>query len=50
MRMTGEFIERFRGFDIIVMNIYNFMHPKLLVSELNKLLMVLDFIAGAFHK
>lgn len=44
MRMAGDFIDRFRGFDLIVMSTYNFIHPELLVRELKKPVKVLGFI------
>lgn len=44
MRMVGDFIDRFRDFDLIVMGTYNFIHPELLVRELKKPVKVLGFI------
>lgn len=44
MRMVGDFIDRFRDFDLIVMSTYNFIHPELLVRELRKPVKVLGFI------
>lgn len=44
MRMAGDFIDRFRDFDLIVMSSYNFIHPELLVRELQKPIKVLGFI------
>lgn len=44
MRMAGDFIDRFRDFDLIVMSTYNFIHPELLVRELKKPIKVLGFI------
>lgn len=44
MRMAGDFIDRFRDFDLIVMSTYNFMHPELLARELKKPVKVLGFI------
>lgn len=44
MRMAGDFIDRFRDFDLIVMSTYNFIHPELLVRELKKPVKVLGFI------
>ncbi|RMH36317.1 MAG: hypothetical protein D6690_06200 [Nitrospirae bacterium] len=44
MRMVGDFIDRFRDFDLIVMSTYNFIHPELLVRELKKPIKVLGFI------
>lgn len=44
MRMVGDFIDRFRDFDLIVMSTYNFIHPELLVRELKKPVKVLGFI------
>lgn len=44
MRMAGDFIDRFRDFDVIVMSTYNFIHPELLARELEKPVKVLGFI------
>lgn len=44
MRMAGDFIDRFRDFDLIVMSTYNFIHPEILVRELKKPVKVLGFI------
>ena len=44
MRMVGDFIDRFRDFDLIVTGPYNFIHPELLVRELKKPIKVLGFI------
>lgn len=44
MRMVGDFIDRFRNFDLIVMGFYNFIHPEVLVLELKKPIKVLGFI------
>lgn len=44
MRMAGDFIDRFRDFDLIVMSTDNFIHPELLVRELKKPVKVLGFI------
>ena len=44
MRMAGDFIDRFRDFDVIVMSTYNFIHPELLARELRKPVKVLGFI------
>lgn len=44
LRMVGDFIDRFRDFDLIVMSSYNFIHPELLVRELKKPVKVLGFI------
>lgn len=44
MRMVGDFIDRFRDFDLIVMSTYNFIHPELLARELKKPIKVLGFI------
>jgi spore maturation protein CgeB len=44
MQMVGDFIDRFRDFDLIVMSTYNFIHPELLVRELKKPVKVLGFI------
>lgn len=44
MRMIGDFIDRFRDFDLIVMSSYNFIHPEVLVRDLKKPIKVLGFI------
>lgn len=44
MRMIGDYIERFRDFDLIVMSAYNFIHPEVLARELKKPIKVLGFI------
>jgi len=44
MRMTGDFIDRFRDFDLIVMSTYNFIHPEVLARELQKPIKVLGLI------
>mgnify|MGYP005842356493 CR=1 FL=1 len=44
MRMVGDFIDRFRDFDLIIMSTYNFIHPELLERELKKPIKVLGFI------
>lgn len=44
MRMIGDFIDRFRDFDLIVMSTYNFIHPEVLARELKKPIKVLGFI------
>lgn len=44
MHMVGDFIDRFRDYDVIVMSTYNFIHPELLVRELKKPIKVLGFI------
>ncbi|MEW5886683.1 MAG: glycosyltransferase [Pseudomonadota bacterium] len=44
LRMAGDFIDRFRDFDLIVMSTYNFIHPELLVRELKRPVKVLGFI------
>ncbi len=44
MRMVGDFIDRFRDFDLIVMSSYNFIHPEILARELQKPIKVLGFI------
>lgn len=44
MRMIGDFIDRFRDYDLIVMSTYNFIHPEVLVRELEKPIKVLGFI------
>jgi len=44
MRMTADFIDRFKDFDIIVMGNYNFIHPEILSRELKKPIKILGFI------
>lgn len=44
MRMLGDFIDRFRDFDVIVMSSFNFIHPEVLATELKKPIKVLGFI------
>lgn len=44
MRMVGDFVDRFRDFDLIVMSTYNFVHPEVLVQELRKPIKILGFI------
>jgi len=40
--MVGDFIDRFRDFDLIVMS-NNFIHPELLVHELKRPIKILGF-------
>jgi Glycosyl transferases group 1 len=42
--MVGDFLDRFRDFDLIVMSTYNFLHPDVLSRELKKPIKVLGFI------
>lgn len=44
MRMLGDFIDRFRDFDIIVMSTYNFIHPEVLVRELRRPVKILGLV------
>ena len=44
MRMVGDFIDRFKDFDVIVMSTYNFIHPEILNRELKKPTKILGFI------
>lgn len=44
MRMIGDFVDRFRDFDLIVMSSYNFIHPEVLARELKAPIKVLGFI------
>jgi spore maturation protein CgeB len=44
MRMVGDFIDRFRDFDLIVMGTYNFIHPEILARELKTPIKVLGFV------
>jgi len=43
MRMVGDFVERFREYDVIVFLQYNFVHPEILVRELKKPKKILGF-------
>lgn len=43
MRMVGDFIDRFRDFDLIVFLQYNFIHPEVLVRDLKRPIKVLGF-------
>src|SRR5437016_6098583 len=43
MRMVGDFIDRFRDFDLIVMS-YNFIHPEVLLHELKRPIKILGFV------
>jgi spore maturation protein CgeB len=44
MRAVGEFVDRFRDHDLVVMATYNFLHPEILVNELKKPIKVLGFV------
>lgn len=44
MRMIGDFVERFRDYDLVVMSTYNFIHPEVLHHELKKPIKILGFI------
>lgn len=44
MRMVGDFVDRFRDFDLIVMSTYNFIHPEVLSRALKKPTKILGFI------
>lgn len=44
MRMLGDFLDRFRDFDVVVMSTYNFLHPEVLWRELKNPIKVLGFI------
>ena len=44
MRMIGDFVERFRDYDLMVMSTYNFIHPEVLHNELKKPIKILGFI------
>src|ERR1017187_7522631 len=44
MKMIGDFVDKFRHFDLIVMSTYNFIHPEILARELSKPIKVLGFI------
>lgn len=44
MRLIGDFVDRFRDFDLIVMSTFNFIHPEILVRELRKPIKVMGFI------
>jgi len=43
MRMVGDFIDRFRNFDVIIFLHYTFIHPEILSRELKKPIKVLGF-------
>ncbi len=43
MRMVGDFIDRFRGFDIIIVLNYNFIHPEIWYRELKHPVKILAF-------
>ncbi len=43
MRMVGDFIDRFRDFDLIVFKYYNFIHPEILIRDLKKPVKILGF-------
>lgn len=43
MRMVGDFIDRFRDFELIVFLNYNFIHPEILARDLKKPVKVLGF-------
>lgn len=43
MRMVEQFVERYRDYDLIVMA-HNFIHPDILVNELQKPVKILGFI------
>jgi hypothetical protein len=44
MRMAGDFIDKFREYDLIVMGMFNYIHPELLCRELKKPIKILGFI------
>lgn len=44
MKMVGDFVDRFREFDLIVMSSFNFIHPEVLSNELSKPIKILGFI------
>jgi len=43
MRMIGDFVDRFRNFDLIVMS-YNFIHPEVLAHELKRPTKIMGFV------
>lgn len=43
MRMIGDFIDRFRDFDLIIFLQYNFIHPEVLAREFKRPIKVLGF-------
>jgi hypothetical protein len=43
MRMVGDFVDRFRDFELIVFLNYNFIHPEILARELKKPIKLLGF-------
>ena len=44
MRMAGDFIDRFRDFDLIIFLHYNFIHPELLANNLKKPVKIIGFV------
>lgn len=44
VKMIGDFVDRFRDFDLIIMSTYNFIHPEVLARELKKPIKILGFI------
>jgi len=48
MRFLGDFIDKFRDADLLVMYIYNPIHPVVLCRELNKPIRILGFVDDPF--
>lgn len=44
MRMAGDFIDKFRDYDLIVMSTFNFLHPEIIYKYLKKPIKVLGFV------
>ncbi len=44
MRMIGDFVDRFRDHDLIVMSSYNFIHPEVLAGPMRNPTKILGFI------
>lgn len=44
MRMVGDFVDRFRDFDLIIMGTNNIIHPEVLAKELKKPVKILGFV------
>lgn len=43
MKMVGDFVDRFRDYDLIIMSTYNFIHPEILYREMKKPVKILGF-------
>lgn len=44
MDMVGEFVERYRDYDIVILSSFNPIHPEILANELKKPVKILGFI------